>query len=143
MTTLAILGHTKHGKTTLAEAIRGFGGPYQITDDGTCPPTTDIAILVVSITDGPMPTTRDAVKHLPEGAPKLVVLLNMLDQVEDSEIVDLVEMEVRELITAHGRRDGSATPVVRGSALRAGGATPGGSHKADRTLHDLFSAMNT
>jgi len=79
----------------------------------------DGAILVVSATDGPMPQTREHIllaKQL--GVPYFVVFLNKCDMVDDEELIDLVEMEVRELLSENGY-DGDDAPVIRGSALKA------------------------
>ena len=77
----------------------------------------DGAILVVAATDGPMPQTREHILLARQvGVPKLVVFMNKVDMVDDPELLDLVEMEVRELLTFYGF-DGDTTPVIRGSAL--------------------------
>ena len=79
----------------------------------------DGAILVVSATDGAMPQTREHILLSRQvGVPKMVVFINKCDMVEDTELVDLVEMEIRELLTEYGF-DGDNTPIVRGSALKA------------------------
>ncbi|OAL10427.1 elongation factor Tu [Candidatus Mycoplasma haematobovis] len=79
----------------------------------------DAAILVVSATDGTMPQTREHILLARQvGVERMVVFLNKCDMVEDPEMQDLVEMEVRDLLTSYGY-DGSSTPVIRGSALRA------------------------
>ncbi len=79
----------------------------------------DGAILVVAATDGPMPQTREHILLAKQVAvPKIVVALNKCDMVDDEELLDLVEMEVRELLTKYGF-DGDETPVVRVSALKA------------------------
>lgn len=79
----------------------------------------DGAILVVSATDGPMPQTREHILLARQvGVPSLVVFLNKVDAVEDEELVDLVEMEVRDLLTFY-KFPGDTIPVVRGSALCA------------------------
>jgi elongation factor Tu len=79
----------------------------------------DGAILVVAATDGPMPQTREHILLAKQVAvPKLVVALNKCDLVDDNELLDLVEMEVRELLTKYGF-DGDDTPIVRVSALKA------------------------
>lgn len=79
----------------------------------------DGAILVVSATDGPKPQTREHVLLAKQvGVPRMVVFINKTDIVEDEELVELVEMEVRELLSEYGF-DGDETPVVRGSALKA------------------------
>lgn len=79
----------------------------------------DGAILVVAATDGPMPQTREHILLSRQvGVPKIVVFLNKCDAVDDPELIDLVEMEVRELLTKYGY-DGANCPVIRGSALKA------------------------
>lgn len=79
----------------------------------------DGAILVVAATDGPMPQTREHILLARQvGVPKIVVFMNKVDQVDDPELLDLVEMEVRELLTFYGY-DGANAPIVRGSALGA------------------------
>ena len=79
----------------------------------------DGAILVVAATDGPMPQTREHVLLARQvGVPALVVFLNKCDQVDDPELIDLVESEVRELLKKFNF-PGDTTPVIRGSALKA------------------------
>lgn len=79
----------------------------------------DGAILVVAASDGPMPQTREHILLARQvGVPKMVVFLNKCDVVDDAEMQDLVEMEVRELLSSYGF-DGDNTPVIRGSALKA------------------------
>ena len=79
----------------------------------------DGAILVVSAADGPMPQTREHILLARQvGVPTLVVFLNKIDQVDDPELIDLVEQEVRELLTKY-EFDGEKTPIIRGSALKA------------------------
>jgi elongation factor Tu len=79
----------------------------------------DGAILVVAATDGPMPQTREHILLAKQvNVPRLIVALNKCDMVDDKELLDLVEMEVRELLTKYGF-DGDATPIVRVSALKA------------------------
>ncbi len=79
----------------------------------------DGAILVVAATDGPMPQTREHILLAKQvNVPKLVVALNKVDMVDDEELLDLVEMEVRELLTKYGF-DGDNTPIIRVSALKA------------------------
>src|SRR5512145_1803973 len=79
----------------------------------------DGAILVVSASDGPMPQTR---KHIllarQVGVPKIVVFLNKCDLVDDAELLDLIELEVKELLTQY-QFDGDNAPVIRGSAIKA------------------------
>lgn len=79
----------------------------------------DGAILVVSAVDGAMPQTREHILLARQvGVPKIIVFLNKVDQVDDSELVDLVEAEIRELLSKY-EYDGDNVPVVRGSALKA------------------------
>ena len=79
----------------------------------------DGAILVVSAADGPMPQTREHILLARQvGVPKIVVFMNKCDQVDDPELLDLVEMEIRGLLDEYGF-DGDNTPIVRGSALKA------------------------
>ncbi len=79
----------------------------------------DGAILVVSAVDGPMPQTREHILLAYQvGVPYIVVFLNKVDLVEDKELVDLVEAEVRDLLTKY-KFDGEKTPIIRGSALKA------------------------
>ena len=79
----------------------------------------DGAILVVSAADGPMPQTREHILLARQvGVPKIVVFLNKEDQVDDPELIELVEMEVRELLSEY-EYDGDNTPIVVGSALKA------------------------
>ena len=79
----------------------------------------DGAILVVSATDGPMPQTREHILLASQvGVKHIVVYMNKCDMVQDAELLDLVEEEIRDLLTKYGY-DGKATPIVRGSALKA------------------------
>jgi elongation factor Tu len=79
----------------------------------------DGGILVVSAADGPMPQTREHILLAKQvGVPSLVVFLNKVDQVEDQELLDLVEMEVRELLTSYDF-PGDTIPIIKGSALKA------------------------
>ena len=79
----------------------------------------DGAILVVSATDGPMPQTREHILLAYQiGVPQIVVFMNKCDMVDDPELLDLVEVEIRELLTKY-HYDGDATPIIRGSALKA------------------------
>jgi elongation factor Tu len=79
----------------------------------------DGAILVVSAPDGPMPQTREHILLAYQvGVPSIVVFMNKTDMVQDAELLDLVEMEVRELLTKY-KFPGDKTPIIRGSALKA------------------------
>jgi len=79
----------------------------------------DGAVLVVAATDGPMPQTREHVLLARQvGVPSMVVFLNKCDQVEEPDLIDLVEQEIRELLNKY-EFDGEKTPIIRGSALKA------------------------
>jgi len=79
----------------------------------------DGAVIVVSASDGPMPQTREHILLARQvGVPKIIVFMNKCDQVDDDELLDLVEMEVRELLTKY-EYPGDDIPVIRGSALQA------------------------
>jgi len=79
----------------------------------------DGAILVVAATDGPMPQTREHILLARQvGVPRLVVFMNKVDMVDDEELLELVEMEIRDLLTFY-KFDGTNTPVIQGSALGA------------------------
>jgi elongation factor Tu len=98
----------------------------------------DGAILVVSAADGPMPQTREHILLCRQvGVPSLVVFLNKEDMVEDEELIDLVEAEVRDLLSDQGF-DGDNTPVVRGSALKA----LEGDAKYKQRILDLMDAVD-
>ncbi len=99
----------------------------------------DGAILVVAATDGPMPQTREHILLARQvGVPKMVVFLNKCDMVDDEELIDLVEMEVRELLNEYGF-DGDDTPIIRGSALKALEGDPAWESKID----ELMDAVDT
>ncbi|HZZ98988.1 MAG TPA: elongation factor Tu [Candidatus Saccharimonadia bacterium] len=84
----------------------------------------DGAILVVAATDGPMPQTREHILLAKQvNVPQLVVALNKVDMVSDAELLDLVEAEIRELLTKYGY-DGEKTPIIRVSALKAAQGDP-------------------
>ncbi len=101
----------------------------------------DGAILVVSAVDGPMPQTREHILLARQvNVPSIVVFLNKVDLVEDKELVDLVELEVRELLTKY-KFAGDKTPVIRGSALKA--MTQPDSAEATKSIFDLMEACDT
>jgi len=101
----------------------------------------DGAILVVSAVDGPMPQTREHILLARQvNVPSIVVFLNKIDIVEDKELVDLVELEVRELLTKYGF-PGDKTPVIRGSALKAMNAPDNA--EATKPIFDLMDAIDT
>ena len=98
----------------------------------------DGAILVVAATDGPMPQTREHILLARQvGVPYIVVYLNKIDQVDDPELIDLVEMEVRELLTEYGF-DGDNAPVIKGSALKA----LEGDEEAMKSIDELMEAVD-
>jgi elongation factor Tu len=99
----------------------------------------DGAILVVAATDGPMPQTREHIllgKQV--GVPRLVVFMNKVDMVDDPELLELVEMEVRELLSFYSY-DGDNAPVIQGSALGALNGEP----QWVKTVEDLMDAVDT
>lgn len=98
----------------------------------------DGAILVVAATDGPMPQTREHILLAKQvGVPKIVVFMNKCDMVSDPELLDLVEMEVRELLTKY-EFDGDKTPIIRGSALKALEGDPASEEK----IMELMNALD-
>jgi elongation factor Tu len=99
----------------------------------------DGAIIVVAATDGPMPQTREHILLARQvNVPKLVVFMNKVDMVDDEEILELVEMEIRELLSFY-QFDGDNTPVIRGSAL---GAMNGEAKWEDKVM-ELMDAVDT
>ena len=105
----------------------------------------DGAILVVAASDGPMPQTREHILLARQvGVPKIVVFMNKCDQVDDPELLDLVEMEVRELLTEYGF-DGDNAPVIRGSALQAVEAAKAGKAEdpAYQPIYELLDALDS
>ncbi|MFO7655694.1 MAG: elongation factor Tu [Bacteroidales bacterium] len=99
----------------------------------------DGAIIVVAATDGPMPQTREHILLARQvNVPKIVVFMNKVDMVEDEELLDLVEMEIRELLSFY-KYDGDNTPVIRGSAL---GALNGDSKWEDKVM-ELMDAVDS
>ena len=98
----------------------------------------DGAILVVSAADGPMPQTREHILLARQvGVPAIVVYLNKADQADDPELIELVEMEVRDLLTEYGY-PGDKTPIIVGSALKALEGDP----KAEQSILDLMKAVD-
>ncbi len=99
----------------------------------------DGAILVVSATDGPMPQTREHILLARQvGVKYLVVFLNKIDLVDDDELIDLVEMEVRELLSEYGY-DGDNIPIIKGSALKALEGDP----EAEKAIMELMDTVDT
>jgi elongation factor Tu len=98
----------------------------------------DGAILVVAATDGPMPQTREHILLARQvGVPKIVVFMNKVDLVEDPEMLELVEMEVRELLDQYGF-DGDNASIIKGSALKA----LDGSAEGEKAIMDLMNAVD-
>src|SRR5436853_754364 len=104
----------------------------------------DGAILVVSAADGPMPQTREHILLARQvGVPSLVVYMNKVDMVDDEELLELVELEVRELLTKY-KFDGDKTPIIRGSALRALESTSTDVNAPEfKCIFDLMNAVDT
>src|SRR6266481_4471568 len=98
----------------------------------------DGAILVVSAADGPMPQTREHILLARQvGVPAIVVFLNKVDLVDDTELLDLVEMEIRDLLTKY-QFPGEKTPIIRGSATAALEAKPEG----EKAIQELLNAVD-
>src|SRR5437879_9587897 len=98
----------------------------------------DGAMLVVAATDGPMPQTREYVRLAWQvGVPAIVVFLNKCDMVEDAELLELVELEVRELLKSY-QFPGDKIPVIKGSALQA----LNGDAKWEKTIDELMDAVD-
>src|SRR3982750_2323421 len=99
------------------------------------------AILVVSAADGPMPQTREHILLARQvGVPKIVVFLNKVDLVDDPELLELVEMEVRELLTKYGF-DGDATPIIKGSSKPALDAPA--DDAANKSIDELVTPLDS
>ncbi len=107
----------------------------------------DGAIIVIAATDGPMAQTREHILLARQvGVPALVVFLNKTDQVDDEELIELVEMEVRELLSSYDY-DGDEVPIIQGSALKAGEAmeadeADGHNSPAVKCIYDLMEAVD-
>ena len=98
----------------------------------------DGAILVIAATDGPMAQTREHILLARQvGVPRMVVFMNKCDQVDDTELLDLVEMEIRDLLNEYGF-DGDNTPIIRGSALKALEGDP----EAKAKIYELMDAVD-
>ncbi|HHL57759.1 MAG TPA: elongation factor Tu [Bacteroidetes bacterium] len=99
----------------------------------------DGAILVVAATDGPMPQTREHILLARQvGVPKIVVFMNKVDMVDDEELLELVDMEIRDLLNFY-KFDGDNTPIIQGSALGA----LNGEAKWVEKIHELMDACDT
>ncbi len=103
----------------------------------------DGAILVVAATDGPMPQTREHILLARQvGVPYIVVFMNKCDMVDDEELLDLVEMEIRELLSEYDF-PGDDTPIIRGSALKALEAPNDPSDPAYECIKELMDAVDS
>jgi elongation factor Tu len=103
----------------------------------------DGAILVVAATDGPMPQTREHILLARQvGVPAMVVFMNKVDAVDDPELLDLVELEVRELLSRY-EFPGDDIPVIRGSALKALNGDPEGEKQVDELMAAVDSYIPT
>jgi elongation factor Tu len=99
----------------------------------------DGAILVVAATDGPMPQTKEHILLARQvGVPKIVVFMNKVDLVDDAELLDLVEMEIRDLLSSYGF-DGDNTPIIKGSATGA----LAGEEKWVKAVEELMDAVDS
>jgi len=99
----------------------------------------DGAILVVSAADGPMPQTREHILLAYQvGVPNIVVFMNKIDQVTDPELLELVEMEIRDLLTKY-HYNGAETPIIKGSALKA----LNGDADAEKAISELMDALDS
>ena len=99
----------------------------------------DGAILVIAATDGPMAQTREHILLARQvGVPKMVVFMNKCDQVDDPEMLDLVEMDIRSLLSEYGY-DGDNTPIIRGSALKA----LEGDEESLKAIDELMDAVDS
>src|SRR6202007_40898 len=99
----------------------------------------DGAIVVVSAADGPMPQTREHILLARQvGVPRIVVFMNKVDLVDDAELLDLVEMEIRELLSSYGF-DGDNTPIIKGSATGA----LAGEEKWVKAIDELMDAVDS
>jgi elongation factor Tu len=164
---IGTIGHVDHGKTTLTAAITVVLAKAGITINTShveyetanrhyahvdCPGHADYvknmvtgaaqmdgAILVVAATDGPMPQTREHILLGRQvGIPSMVVFMNKVDMVDDEELLELVEMEIRELLSFY-EYDGDNAPVIAGSALGA----LNGEDKWVATVQELMEAVDS
>src|SRR5712671_620418 len=151
------IGHVDHGKTTLTAAITIATAHVEYETEKRhyahvdCPGHADYvknmitgaaqmdgAILVVSAADGPMPQTREHILLARQvGVPRIVVALNKVDAVDDKELLDLVEPEVRELLKSY-QFPGDEIPVVKISALKA----MQGDAEAQKGILELMEAVD-
>jgi len=140
---IGTIGHVDHGKTTLTAAITKYFGDFQAYDQIDGAPGAaqmDGAILVVNAADGPMPQTREHILLGRQvGIPFMCVFMNKVDQVDDEELLELVEMEIRELLSSYDY-PGDDIPIIAGSALAAmEGTTP---EIGEEKIKELMAAVD-
>src|SRR5919205_1220801 len=153
---IGTIGHVDHGKTTLTAAITKVlakhnpktrhyahvdcpGHADYVKNMITGAAQMDGAILVVAATDGPMPQTREHILLARQvGVPAMVVFMNKADAVDDPELLELVELEVRELLSTY-EFPGDDIPVIRGSALKALEGDP----EWEKTIDELMAAVDS
>src|SRR6202011_585551 len=143
---IGTIGHIDHGKTTLTAAITRVLSKHNpkvafrsFDSIDNAPEERERGITIaVAATDGPMPQTREHILLARQvGVPYIVVFLNKCDMVEDPELLELVELEVRELLKTY-QFPGDALPVVRGSALKA----LEGDEKWEKSVLELMEAVD-
>ena len=120
------------------------GHAYYVKNMITVAAQMDGAILVVAATDGPMPQTREHILLARQvGVPYIIVFMNKIDQVDDPELLDLVEMDIRDLLTEYGF-PGDTTPIIKGSALKALEAAKAGNITGPDTkcIDELMDALD-
>ena len=159
---IGTIGHVDHGKTTLTAAItktlalEGLAEKKDYNNIDSAPEERergitintgaaqmDGAILVVAASDGPMAQTREHLLLARQvGVPAIVVFMNKADQVDDEELLDLVEMDIRELLDKYDF-PGDETPIIKGSALAALEAPDDLSDPAYKPILDLMDAVDT
>ena len=129
------IGHVDHGKTTLTAALTKVSAEKGWT-------TTFVSYdQVAKASESPMPQTREHILLARQvGVPYIVVFLNKVDVVDDPELLDLVELEVRELLTKY-QFPGDKAPVIRGSAIKALNGEKG--EFADAAILKLYEALDT
>ncbi len=146
---IGTIGHVDHGKTTLTAAItkvlaeKGLSELRSFDSIDNAPEEKaaqmDGAIIVVAATDGPMPQTREHILLARQvNVPRLVVFMNKCDMVDDAEMLELVEMDMRDLLAQYDY-DGDNTPIIQGSAL---GALNGEAQWVDKVM-ELMDAVDS